>query len=328
LITLNISQEGAGRILRIAHQPLFRDLFETESVLKSIFIAKMYEIRLNEIWTSLYQMKDWTVLLKREKQILSEINKIPPTALSWLDLVNLYGYLIGEHIFTMQNLGIAKTLSRLPGNHPHQFALMELKGFDRTIERKGRLTSYYATYAIEKVCTFSYVALRDDRTRKETESKLLKELNQRLASTPDDVVLREKEAIGQIHLLEEALRFSPSGMDNALYTALRRIRGIVSNLLPSINKWIYLTYADTNKEHGEAITRMSARFSHSVLVLPDFEVKTNGRIKVQSFPIFESVQKIKPRKKTLQFVEASVLPSMRNEDCRRLIKEYWSNSIR
>lgn len=313
--------------MRIAHQTVFKDLFETESALKSIFVAKMYEIGLTDIWNTLYQMKHWVDLLRREKQILSEINKIPPTELSWLDLVNLYGYLIGEHVFTMQEFGLSTELSRLPGNHPHQFVLSTLKGFDKTIEKGGRLTSYFSTYAIEGACTFSYVTLRDDRTPKETKLGLLQELNKPLARTPKDVILREKEAIEQIHLLEKSFKSSPTTRGDDIYIALRYIRRIVSNLLPSINKWIYLTYADISKKHGEAITRMSARFSRSVLVSPDFKVKTNGEIKAQGFPIFESAQKIKPREETLQFIEASILQRIRNENYRQLIKKYWAYSI-
>lgn len=94
-------------------------------------------------------MRVWTTLLKKEKQILSRINRIPPAELSWLDLVNLYGHLIGEDVFTMKEIGLSTELSRLPGNHPHRFVLATLKGFDRTIEKEGSLTSYYATYAIE-----------------------------------------------------------------------------------------------------------------------------------------------------------------------------------
>lgn len=99
-------------------------------------------------------------LLRKEKQILSGIDSIPPTELKWLDLVNLYGYLIGEDVFTVKEMGLSTELSRLSGNHPHRFVMATLKGFDRTIEKGGGLTSYYATYAIEGVCAFSHVTLR------------------------------------------------------------------------------------------------------------------------------------------------------------------------
>jgi len=185
---------------------MFKDLFETKAVLKLIFIAKAYEVGFNDVWNKLYLMQDWTNLLRREKQILSKVNRISSTELTWLDLVNLYGYMIGEQVFIMREFGLAEELSKLPGNHPYNFVLATLKGFDKAIEKGGSLTSYYATYAIEGICTFSYVTLRNHKTQDEIRRELLKELNQPLADKDKDVVLEEKEAIRQIHILEKALK--------------------------------------------------------------------------------------------------------------------------
>jgi hypothetical protein len=104
---------------------------------------------------------------------------------------------------------------------------------------------------------------------------------------------------------------------------LRHVKGIVSNLLPSINKWIYLTYAETSKTHGYAITRMSTRFSHATFVSPDFEVNAKGEIRVESLPTFEPTKRsIEPKEKTLGFFRTFILPSIENENRKRLAKQY------
>lgn len=153
----------------------------------------------------------------------------------------------------------------------------------------------------------------------------MQELNYRLADSPKDVVLREKEAIEQIHLLERTLDGVTSAILNNtnISIALRRIKGIVSNLLPSINKWIYLTYAETSRTHGHAITRMSTRFSHATFVSPDFEVNEKGKIRVKSLPTFEPKERsIEPKEKTLGFFRTSVLPKIENENHKRLAEQY------
>jgi hypothetical protein len=303
---------------------MFKDLFETESILKLIFVSHLYEMGSRDIWNELHSLRTWTTLLRYEKQILSGINSIPPTELSWLDLVNLYGYLIGEDVFATKEVGLSTELSKLPGNHPHRFILATLKGFDRTIEEGGSLTSYYATYAIEGVCTFSYLTLRDNKTRGKLRHQLLQELNCRIASAPQNVVLREKEAIEQIHLLEGTIDATSTTLSNSnISIVLRHVKGIVSNLLPSINKWIYLTYAETNKPHGYAITRMSTRFSHATFISPDFQVNAKGEVSVVSFPTFEPAKRIiEPREKTLGFFRTSMLPKIESENYKRLAKKY------
>jgi hypothetical protein len=161
-----------------------------------------------------------------------------------------------------------------------------LKGFDKAIEKGGSLTSYYATYAIEGICTFSYVTLRNYKTRDDIRRELLKELNQPLADK--DVILKEKEAIRQIRILEETLKNIGSIALDEFNTCivLKHIKAIISNILPSINKWIYLTYAETSKEHGNEVTRMSTRFSFAVLLSPEFEINENGEIKGRTVPYF------------------------------------------
>lgn len=307
---------------------MFKDLFETEAVLKMIFISKIYEDGLNDLWNKLCSMKDWTNLLRKERQILSEINKIPPTELSWLDLVNLYGYLIGEQVFTMHEFGLAEKLSRLPGNHPNLFVLATLKGFDKTMEKGGHLTSYYATYAIEGVCTFSYTALRNYDNPEKQRLELLQELNHRLANTQKNVVFRKKEAIEQIHILENTIRKNVSITldDHSICIVLRGIKRTIANILPQINKWIYLTYAETSKEHAHAVKRMSTRFSFAVIVSPDFEVNEKGEINVESFSIFEPSKKmIKPKEEVIGFLRNSILPNIKREDNKRLIRKYFSH---
>ncbi len=306
---------------------MFKDLFETELVLKLIFLSKLYEAGLDDVWNELRSVEDWTDLLKRERQALIEINRIPATELSWLDLVNLYGYLIGEDIFAMKECALSDELSRLPGNHPHRFVLATLKGFDKTIERGGSLTSYYATYAIEGVCAFSYVTLRDSKAKERLRRDLLRELNCRLANSNEDVVLGKKKAVEQIRLLERTLDNTASTVltDSNLCIILRHVKGIVSNLLPAINKWIYLTYAETSKTHGGAVTRMSTRFTHATLVSPDFGVNEKGQINVESFPIPEPRGRVfKLKEESLDFFRTSILPKIQNQDYRHLIKQYLS----
>jgi hypothetical protein len=304
---------------------MFRHLFETESLLKLIFITKLYEVGPSDVWNELYSTQAWTSLLRKEKQMLTEINRIPPFKLTWLDLVNLYGYLIGEDIFAMKEAGLSDELSMLPGNHPHRFDLGTLKGFDKAVERGGKLTSYYCTYAIEGVCTFSYVTLRDSRTRAKLRNELLSQLNCPLAESPRDIVLREREAVKQIRLLEKTFDKAPSTTlagDN-ISVVLRRVKGVVSNLLPSIKKWVYLTYAEMNKMHGYAVTRMSTRFSHATLVSPDFKVDSKGEVSVESLPTFEPKKRsIEPKEETLDFFRISVLPKIESEDYRRQAEQY------
>ena len=57
-----------------------------------------------------------------------------------MDFVNLYGYMIGEQVFTMREFGLAEDLSKLPGNHPYKFVLATLKGFNKAIENEGSST--------------------------------------------------------------------------------------------------------------------------------------------------------------------------------------------
>jgi hypothetical protein len=300
---------------------MFKDLFEAEAVLKSIFIAKAYETGFNDVWNKLYLMQDWTNLLRQEKRILSKINRIPPTKLTWLDLVNLYGYMIGEQVFTMREFGLAKYLSKLSGNHPYNFVLATLKGFDKAIEKGGSLTSYYATYAIEGICTFSYVTLRNHKTRDEIRRELLNELNQPLAD--QDVVFKDKEAIRQIRILEKTLKNMGSiALDEFnTCTVLKHVKAIISDILPSINKWIYLTYAKTSKEHGRAITRMSTRFSFAVLLSPEFKINENGEIKVERFPIFEPIMMSRPKEETSSFINTCILPKIENGEYKKLISQ-------
>lgn len=302
--------------------PIFRELFEVETALKLVFLAKAYEDSSRDIWDKLCCTQDWVGLLRREKQTLSEINGIPPTELAWLDLVNLYGYMIGEQVFTMRALGLADELSKLPGNHPYRFALGTLKGFDKAVEGRGRLASYYATYAIEGVCTFSYVALRSHTIRQETRSRLMKELSCPLADRGKDIALREKEAVKQIRVLEEYLRSSDSIVldESNTCVVLRHLKAIVSDMLPSIKKWIYLTYAEASKEHARAVTRMSTRFSFPVLVCPDFAVEEKGEIRVERLHIPESFhEKDGPREETSVFIVTRILPEIENEEYKELI---------
>jgi hypothetical protein len=253
------------------------------------------------------------------------INIIPPNELNWLDLVNLYGYMIGEDVFTMRKMGLSTELSRLPGNHPHRFELATLKGFDTTLEKGGSLTSYYCTYAIEGVCTFSYVTLRNSRTPEKLRRELLQELLCPLADSSKDIVLRDKKAVEQILSLERALDNTPSTTltEGNILVVLRHAKRIVSNLLPSINKWIYLTYAETSKRQGYVVTRMSTRFSHATLVSPDFRVNVSGDLTVESLPTLELRKKsVETKEKTLGFFKNSVLPKMECEDYKRLVTQY------
>jgi len=303
---------------------MFRNLFDTEAVLKLIFVAKAYETGFDDIWNKLYLMQDWTDLLRRERQMLSEINGIPPAELTWLDLVNLYGYMIGEQVFTTREFRLAEELSKLPGNHPLNFVLTTLKGFDKAIKRGRSLTSYYATYAIEGMCTFSYVTLRNYKTEVGIRRELLKELNHPLADKEENVVLKKREAIRQIRMLEKTLKNidSVSLDESNICIVLRHIKSIVSNTLPSITKWIYLTYADTSKKHGRAVTRMSTRFSFAVLVSPEFGINEKGEVKVEGFPIFEPVKKrLRPKEKASIFIKTHILPAIQNEDYKRLISQ-------
>jgi hypothetical protein len=304
---------------------MFKNLFETESVLKLIFLSQLYETGSRSVWGELHLLNAWTSLLREERRILSMINVIPPNELNWLDLVNLYGYMIGEDVFTMRKMGLSTELSRLPGNHPHRFDLATLKGFDTTIEKGGRLTSYYCTYAIEGVCTFSYVTLRSGRTQEKLRRELLQELLCPLADSSEKAVLRDKEAVEQILSLERALDNTSSTTlteDNIL-VVLRHAKRIVSNLLPSINKWIYLTYAETNKRHCYVVTRMSTRFSHATLISPDFGIDVSGDLTVESLPALESRRRgVETREKTLGFFKSSVLPKIECEDYKRLVTQY------
>jgi hypothetical protein len=304
---------------------MFKELFETESLLKLIFLSQLYETGSRNVWGELHLLDAWTSLLREERRILSMINVIRPNELNWLDLVNLYGYMIGEDVFTMRKLGLSTQLSRLPGNHPHRFQLATLKGFDTTIEKGGSLTSYYCTYAIEGVCTSSYVTLRSARTQEKLRCELLQELLCPLADSSEEAVLRDKEAIEQILSLERALDNTSSATlteDNIL-VVLRHAKRIVSNLLPSINKWIYLTYAETDKKHGYVVTRMSTRFSHATLVSPDFGLDVSGNLTVESLPTLELRRRgVEAREKTLGFFKNSVLPKIECEDYKRLVMQY------
>lgn len=300
---------------------MFRDLFKTEAVLKLIFIAEAYKAGLNDIWNRLYLMRDWTNLLRQEKQILSKINKISPAELTWLDLVNLYGYMIGEQVYTMREFGLAKDLSKLPGNHPYNFVFATLKGFDKAIEKGGSLTSYYATYAIEGICTFSYVTLRNYKTRGEIRRELLKELDQPLAGK--DVAVKERKAIKQIRMLEKTIKNINSISLDEFNTCmvLKHVKTIISNIIPNINKWIYLTYAETNKKHNHAVTRMSTRFSFAVLLSPEFEIDKKGEIKIKRLPIFELSNVIRPKEETSKFIKTYILPKIKNGEYKRLITQ-------
>jgi hypothetical protein len=236
--------------------------------------------------------------------------------------------MIGEQVFTMREFGLAEDLSKLHGNHPYKFVLATLKGFDKAIENRGSLTSYYATYAIEGICTFSYVTLRNYKTQDEIRRELLKELNQPLADK--DVVLKEKEAIRQIRILEETLKNIDSIALDEFNTCivLKHVKAIISNILPSINKWIYLTYAETSKEHGNEVTRMSTRFSFAVLLSPEFKINKKGEIKVERFPIFEPIKRIRPKEETSNFIKTCILPKIENEEYKQLISQsfipYWN----
>jgi len=308
---------------------MFRDLYETEAALKLVFIAKAYKVGIDNIWNKLNLTQDWIHLLRKERQLLSRINKVPPTGLTWLNLVNLYGYLIGEQVFIQRESGFSEALSKLPGNHPYSFVLATLKGFDKAIMRKGSLASYYATYAIEGVCTFSYVTLRNQEIGDKLRRCLLQELKHRLADTQSDVVLRENEALRQFHLMEEALKCINSVTldEKNICLVLERVKEIVSCILPRINKWVYLTFAETNKEHDQAVTRMSTRFTHAVLVSPDFEVNKKGEIRAEALPVFKLIMDglscmMNPKEEILDFVETSVLPKIRSEDCKELVGKF------
>jgi hypothetical protein len=304
---------------------MFKDLFETESLLKLIFLSQLYETESKNVWGELHSLSSWTRLLRRERQILSTINNISLPELSWLDLVNLYGYVIGEDVFMMRKIGLSTELSRLPGNHPHRFQLSTLKGFDTTIEKGGSLTSYYCTYAIEGVCTFSYIALRNGRTHEKMRRELVQELDYRLIDSSNEPVLREKRAVRQILSLGRALGNTSSTTltEDNIIVMLRHTKRIISNLLPSINKWIYLTYAETNKRHGYVVKRMSTRFSHATLVSPDFGVSVSGNLTVESLPTLNLAKKnMEPKEKTLGFFKNSVLPKIECEDYKQLATQY------
>jgi len=100
---------------------------------------------------------------------------------------------------------------------------------------------------------------------------------------------------------------------------LKHVKAIISNILPSINKWIYLTYAETSKEHGRAVSRMSTRFSFAVLLSPEFEINEKGEIKVERFPIFEPIKTDRPKEETSSFIKTCILPKIENEEYKQLI---------
>lgn len=305
----------------------FRHLFETETVLKSIFLAKAYERGLSAVWNDLYRTEDWLRVLRSEKQILLKINQIPSKRISWLDLVNLYGFLIGEHVYHVRRWGLSQKLVQVPGNHPHQLTVTDWKGFDTTIERGGRLTSYFATYAIEGVCTFSYVALRSENTPEKVRRKLLRELNHPVAETRKKLILKEKKAIQEIRLLEKTVReMSKVSIERDTPLIVRYTRRIISSLLSSIKKWIYTTYAETSKRHGWAIKRMSGRFSHGILLSPDFEVNRNGEIAVRTLPFYDPMEgTLKSRQETFDFLREHIVPRMKNQDYKQLIHRHCLN---
>lgn len=297
---------------------MWQDLFETEVTLKSIFLKVMYEKGLNDIWKILYRRKEWINVLRKEKQILKGINRIRPITVSWLDLVNLYGYFIGEHVYHAQRFGRAEKLSQLPGNHPHQL-WHTLKGFDVTIQRGGHLTSYYTTYAIEGIATFAYGALRSKNIATKSRRMLLKQLNQPM--NPQESILNERQAIQEIRSLEETLKKTKNVLAGTnLCSIIKHVRKIVLNLFPAVKNLIYTTYAEIDKQHDMMTKRMSNRFLYGPIISPDFKVNSKGEITGKVFPFYNYQKEVlEPEKEILRFINTYILPEIKNEDNKKLI---------